>query len=169
MINKRAGVEIAERSHSVVLISESPEQTFRIGEAIGNVLKAGDFLALTGELGAGKTVFAQGVARGMGVPDGYAVVSPTFTLINEYPGHNAALYHLDVYRLDGLSDLADTGFDESISQSGVTVVEWSEKIADFIPEDAIFLFFEYQGDTNRKIVVSTKSETVMKKLEEVLL
>lgn len=85
-----------QKEPSFVLISKSPSETFRIGRILGEGLKRGDCVALSGELGAGKTCLTQGIAKGMGVPDGYAVTSPTFTLINEYPGKDAALYHLDI-------------------------------------------------------------------------
>jgi tRNA threonylcarbamoyladenosine biosynthesis protein TsaE len=100
----------------------------------------------------------------MGVPDAYAVVSPTFTLINEYPGEVVPLYHLDVYRLAGSADLLETGFDEAVSRNGVTVVEWAEKIADFIPEDAIFIAFRYLDETRREIRVSAGRESTMQRL-----
>jgi len=155
-------------SFSVVLISESPEQTFQLGVSIGKILRAGDFVALRGELGAGKTALVQGIAKGMGVPDVYAVVSPTFTLINEYPGQVAPLYHLDVYRLAGDADLIDTGFDETVSQTGVTVVEWAEKIADFIPAGAISLAFTYLDEMKREIRISVEQEALMQRLKGVV-
>ncbi len=155
-------------SFSVVLVSEGPEQTFQLGVGIGRILRAGDFVALEGELGAGKTLLVQGIAKGMGVPDAYAVVSPTFTLINEYPGEAAPLYHLDVYRLSGSADLLDAGFDETISRNGVTVVEWAEKVADFIPDAAICLAFAYLDETKREIRISVEQEWVMRRLKGVV-
>jgi len=157
-----------ENRFSVALVSESPAQTFELGVNIGRILKAGDFVALQGELGAGKTVFVQGIAKGLGVPDAYAVVSPTFTLINEYPGEAAPLYHLDVYRLSGSADLLDAGFDETVSRKGITVVEWAEKIADFIPEAAIFLAFAYLAEAKREIRISVEDESVMQRLKGVV-
>jgi len=155
-------------SFFVALVSENPEQTFQLGVDIGRILKAGDFVALKGELGAGKTVFVQGIAKGMGVPAAYAVVSPTFTLINEYPGEAAPLYHLDVYRLAGSAELIDAGFDETVSRNGVTVVEWAEKIADFIPAGALFLAFRYLDETKRKIRISTAGESFRQRLNGVV-
>jgi tRNA threonylcarbamoyladenosine biosynthesis protein TsaE len=140
-----------------------------MGEEIGRVLITGDYVALSGELGSGKTAFAQGIARGMGVPDGYAVVSPTFTLVNEYPGRNSVLYHLDVYRLSGSSDLLDAGFDDDVSRNGVTVVEWSEKIADAVPDDAIRVTFSYVDAAKRNLVFSIEDASVFQRFEGVLL
>jgi tRNA threonylcarbamoyladenosine biosynthesis protein TsaE len=161
-------VDSTGNSYSVLRTSESPEQTFELGEGIGRILKAGDFVALIGELGSGKTAFVQGLARGMGVSAAYAVVSPTFTLINEYPGQSATLYHLDVYRLAGSADLLDAGFEEAVFQRGVTVVEWAERIDDFIPPCAITIAFAYVSETKREIAISVRQESVMQRLKGVV-
>ena len=100
---------MAGQRASLVLISKSPTETFRIGRILGEGLTGGDCVALTGELGAGKTCLTQGIADGLGVPDGYVVTSPTFTLINEYPGRKTSLYHLDVYRLSGIGGSRGNG------------------------------------------------------------
>jgi tRNA threonylcarbamoyladenosine biosynthesis protein TsaE len=117
---------MAFQRSTVVLFSKSPSETFRIGRILGETLKGGDCVALTGELGAGKTCFTQGIARGLGVPDAYVVTSPTFTLLNEYPGKDTALYHLDVYRLTGSADLAEMGYEEYLQGGGVMVIEWAD-------------------------------------------
>jgi len=93
------------------LISESPGDTLDIGRIIGENLTGGAVVALTGELGAGKTCLTQGIAKGLGIPEGYYVTSPTFTLINEYPGR-IPLYHMDVYRLSDSRELEDMGYEE---------------------------------------------------------
>ena len=93
------------------LISDSREQTLEIGRRIGNALAPGDIVALIGELGSGKTCLTQGMAKGLGVAENVPVVSPTFTLVNEYPGR-VPLVHLDVYRLSGPRDLEDMGYEE---------------------------------------------------------
>src|SRR5665647_2885496 len=103
---------MAGQRASLILISKSPTETFSIGRLLGEGLTEGDCVALTGELGAGKTCLTQGIAAGLGVPDCYVVTSPTFTLINEYPGGDAILYHLDVYRLTGSEDLLEMGYEE---------------------------------------------------------
>jgi tRNA threonylcarbamoyladenosine biosynthesis protein TsaE len=136
------------------MISKSPEETYQLGKIMGKRLKAGDIVALTGELGSGKTVLTQGIASGLGVPASYAVTSPTFTLINEYPGKKTALYHLDVYRLTGSADLVELGYEEYILGDGVTVIEWAEKIADAIPDEALFVSFSYLGENERRIEIS---------------
>ncbi len=145
---------------SLVLFSKSPSETFRIGRILGEGLKRGDCVALTGELGAGKTCLTQGIAEGMGVPDCYAVTSPTFTLINEYPGRDAALYHLDVYRLTGSADLQEMGYEEYLLGSGVMVIEWAEKIIDSIPDEALCIRFSYMDDCLRKIEITGCPERI---------
>ncbi|TSA44225.1 MAG: tRNA (adenosine(37)-N6)-threonylcarbamoyltransferase complex ATPase subunit type 1 TsaE [Deltaproteobacteria bacterium] len=144
----------------MVLISKSPTETLRIGMVLGAGLKGGDCVALTGELGAGKTCLTQGIANGLGVPDCYVVASPTFTLINEYPGKETALYHLDVYRLTGSGDLEEIGYQEYLTRGGVVVVEWAEKISDSIPEDALCVIFSYLEENMRKIEISGGADRI---------
>jgi tRNA threonylcarbamoyladenosine biosynthesis protein TsaE len=139
---------------TLVLFSKSPSETFRIGRILGEALKGGDCVALTGELGTGKTCFTQGIANGLGVPDCYAVTSPTFTLLNEYPGKDTTLYHLDVYRLTGSGDLAEIGYEEYLHGGGVMVIEWAETIMDQIPAGALFVKFSYLKENTRKIELS---------------
>jgi tRNA threonylcarbamoyladenosine biosynthesis protein TsaE len=152
-VKGRGIVVTAERS-SVVLISKNPAETVRIGRILGEGLKAGDVVALTGELGSGKTCLTQGIACGLGVPENYAVTSPTFTLINEYPGRKAALFHVDLYRLQGAADLADTGFEEYLSGGGVMVIEWAEKIRGAVPDGALCVALAYLEENVRKIELS---------------
>jgi tRNA threonylcarbamoyladenosine biosynthesis protein TsaE len=145
---------VLDEKAAIILLSESPDETMRIGQLLTDGLKAGDVIALIGELGSGKTCLAQGIARGLGVPDGYSVTSPTFTLINEYPGRKFPLYHLDVYRLNGCSDLPETGYDEYLSGSGVTVIEWAEKIREALPDSTIFVSMAYFDEYMRNIEIS---------------
>lgn len=149
----------AQRS-SLVLISKSPMETLRIGRLLGAGLKGGDCVALTGELGAGKTCLTQGIANGLGVPGCYVVASPTFTLINEYPGKETALYHLDFYRLTGFEDLEEIGYQEYLTRGGVVVVEWAEKILDSIPEEALWVTFSYLDENMRKIEISNGTDRI---------
>jgi len=110
-------------------------------------------VALTGELGAGKTCLTQGVAKGLGIPESYYITSPTFTLINEYPGR-VHLYHMDAYRLSGPRDLVDMGYEEYFSGDGVVVIEWAEKVGDIIPAEAILINLEHIDGNKRKIRIS---------------
>ena len=139
------------------LISKGPEDTLNIGRIIGEYLTGGDVVALTGELGAGKTCLTQGIAKGIGIPEGYYITSPTFTLINEYPGR-ISLYHMDVYRLSGSLDLEDMGYQEYLYGDGVVVIEWAEKVDDIIPPEALVINLEHCNGDERKIKLSCESD-----------
>jgi tRNA threonylcarbamoyladenosine biosynthesis protein TsaE len=115
-------------------ITKSPEETARIGMMLGPLLKAGDIVCLQGELGAGKTCFAKGVASGMGIED--PVTSPTFTLVNEYHG-DLTLYHLDVYRLTGAGEMDDLGYEDFFYGDGVALVEWAERVKEVLPAERL--------------------------------
>lgn len=145
---------------SLVLMSSHPDETFRIGRTIGQGLRKGDCVALTGELGAGKTCLTQGIAAGLGVPESYCVTSPTFTLVNEYPGREMSLYHLDVYRLGGPADLDELGYEEYLTGNGVTVIEWAEKVADAVPGDALRIELTYVDETVRRIEITGCPEKI---------
>jgi tRNA threonylcarbamoyladenosine biosynthesis protein TsaE len=127
--------------------------TINIGRIIGECLIAGDIVALIGDMGTGKTCLTQGIARGLRVPDSYAITSPTFTLINEYPG-KYILYHFDIYRLQGSIDLDNIGYEEYFFGKGVSIVEWAEKIMDIIPDNAIKIFFTFIEENMRRIEIS---------------
>ena len=118
------------------------DDTRGAGEAIAPLLRAGDALALTGELGAGKTTFTQGVARGLGF-EGH-VVSPTFTLVREYSGR-LPIHHVDVYRLDRVQDVLDLGLDEAAADGGVLLVEWGDVIEGLLPPDHLVVTFRLAG------------------------
>lgn len=135
------------------IVSRNSEETVRIGRILGTCLKAGDIVALIGELGTGKTCLTQGIARGLDISESYAVTSPTFTLINEYPGRHI-LYHFDVYRLEGSGDLEDMGYEEYFYGKGVSVIEWAEKIADIIPETAITIEISFLDENTRRLEIS---------------
>ncbi len=130
--------------------SNSPRETFEIGFAVGMKSMEGDVFALSGELGAGKTCFTAGLARGLGVSDDYAIASPTFTFMNEYPGR-CRLYHFDVYRLNQIAELDDLGYEECVSGRGVVAIEWAEKIAGALPPDTVVVHFQYVDEHIRSI------------------
>ena len=146
------------------LISRSPEDTLLLGRIIGEDLASGDVIALVGELGTGKTTITQGIARGLGVSEKYYITSPTFTLINEYPGE-VTLYHLDVYRLAGPDDLSDMGYEEYFFGDGVAVIEWAEKIKDILPDDALNIVLSYREGSEREIEIFGTSQR-MSSMEE---
>ena len=148
------------------LISDSREQTLEMGRLIGAILERGDVVALIGELGSGKTCFTQGLAKGLGVEENVPVVSPTFTLINEYPG-KIPLIHLDVYRLSGPRDLEDMGYEEYFEGGGIIVIEWAEKIRDILPAKTLFISMRYIDENTREMILEGPGEKI-RKLEELL-
>lgn len=131
----------------IVLEAEAAEDTRAIGAAIAPLLQPGDALALTGELGAGKTTLTQGLARGLGFAG--AVVSPTFTLVREYPGR-LRLYHVDVYRLDRVQDVIDLGLEEMTDAGGVLVVEWGDVIEGLLPPEHLVVELTTPGPGERR-------------------
>jgi len=150
----------------VEIESENAGQTFALGFSVGQRAGDGDVFALSGELGSGKTCFTGGLARGLGVGEDYAITSPTFTLINEYPGR-CRLYHCDVYRLNASSELEDLGFDEYLSGKGVMAIEWAEKIPEALPPDAISVWFIYVDENRRKIRINGPRERVLDLLRDI--
>ena len=143
------------------LISDSREQTVEIGRRIGTLLGGGDIVALIGELGSGKTSLTQGIARGLDVAENVPVVSPTFTLVNEYPGR-VPLVHLDVFRLSGPRDLEDMGYEEYFYGGGVVVIKWAEKILDLLPETAIVVRMAYIDENTRELIIEGPPESLEK-------
>ena len=115
-------------------ISRSEAETETIGEKFAQGLAGGTVVAMYGDLGAGKTAFVRGMARGMGLS--CRVSSPTFTIVNEYQG-KPALFHFDMYRLEGPEDLFDIGWEDYLDRGGVCAVEWSERVEEALPEDAV--------------------------------
>lgn len=115
----------------------SPAETHAAGRRAAQKLEPGAVVCLAGDLGAGKTVFAQGIAEGLGI--GEPVCSPTFTLIQEYKGGRLPLYHFDVYRIDGLWDMDDLGYEEYFYGDGVCLVEWGSLIEELLPENTIYV------------------------------
>ena len=131
-------------------ITNSPEQTEQVGAALGKVLTAGTVLAYEGDLGAGKTAFTRGLARGLGAGD--MVTSPTYTIVNEYLSGRLPLFHFDMYRLASADDLWDIGWDDYLDRGGVCAVEWSENVDDAM-EGAIYITIEKTGAESRRITI----------------
>lgn len=150
----------------VEIISVSSHKTWEMARSIGEKLKPGDVLALSGELGSGKTCFTGGLARGLGVDNKYQITSPTFTLINEYPARHK-LFHFDVYRLNGYSEFEALGYEEYFSNDGIVVIEWAEKIAQILPPDVIFIQFEYIDENRRKIIVKGPENRLQDLLKDI--
>jgi tRNA threonylcarbamoyladenosine biosynthesis protein TsaE len=134
--------------------SESPEQTESLAADLASSLRGGEVLALHGDLGAGKTRFVRGLLRGLGGSE-RAVSSPTFMLLNVYPGGRLTVYHLDAYRVAGADDFEAIGFSELLEQGGVVVVEWAERVGRLLPPDRIDVTIEHLGEDRRRITLRT--------------
>lgn len=131
-------------------ITHSPAETEQIGEALGKILPAGTILAYRGGLGAGKTAFTRGLARGLDCRE--LVTSPTYTIVNEYMGGRLPLFHFDMYRLRSSDDLWDIGWEDYLDRQGICAVEWSENVEDAM-EDAVTVTIEKLGENTRRITV----------------
>ena len=143
---------MATSEKKIQITTTSPEETHSLGSHIGRALTPGTVIFLSGDLGCGKTAFVQGLARGLDVPETYYVTSPTFSIVNEYPGR-VTLFHLDIYRLMDLSDLDDIGFDDIVSGEGVVAIEWAEKFPlDFLVPD-IAIHIENSGGSKREFSI----------------
>ena len=131
-------------------ITHSPEETEKIGAALGRVVPAGTVIAYCGDLGAGKTAFTRGLARGLGCTE--QVTSPTYTIVNEYLSGRAPLFHFDMYRLRSADDLWDIGWEDYLDRNGVCAVEWSENVREAL-EDAMTVRIDKLGDDTRRITL----------------
>ena len=131
-------------------LTNSPGETEAIGAALGKVLRPGTVIAYRGDLGAGKTAFTRGLAKGLGSSE--MVTSPTYTIVNEYLGGRLPLFHFDMYRLRSSDDLFDIGWDDYLDRGGVCAVEWSENVDDAM-EDAIYITIEKLGEDARRITI----------------
>ncbi len=136
-------------------VSHTPEETLEIGRTIGAKCKSGTVVSLRGSLGAGKTVIAKGVAEALGIKD--AIVSPTFTLIQEYQGTKLQLFHMDLYRLSGTDEFEMIGGEEMLYGKAVVLIEWSEKIEEMLPDGTIFITIDIQPNQDRVITVEGMS------------
>ena len=134
-------------------LTQSPEETLRLAVELGELCGPGDVVALVGELGTGKTLFAKGLARGLGVPSDEPVVSPSFTLLNEYAGR-CPVYHFDFYRLSDVGDLENIGLDEYLGAGGVVIVEWAERMPDALGAEHLEIRLEYAGEDKRRITIT---------------
>ena len=132
-------------------ITSSPEETERLGAALAERLTPGTVIAYRGDLGAGKTAFTRGLAKGLGAAE--PVTSPTYTIVNEYLTGRIPLFHFDMYRLPSSDSLFDIGWDDYLERGGVCAVEWSENVEDAL-EDPILVTIEKLGETARRITVT---------------
>jgi tRNA threonylcarbamoyladenosine biosynthesis protein TsaE len=132
------------------ITTRSALETRKLAKTIGQRINHPLAIGLSGDLGSGKTAFVQGLAEGLEVPGEYYITSPTFTLVNEYPGR-FPLIHIDLYRLDGIHDLEDIGLDELLYDQAVIAIEWAEKISHQLHDEHLAITFEMTDDDARKI------------------
>lgn len=138
-----------------VLTSGSPKATQRLGSCLAPLLAAGDVIVLSGDLGAGKTCFTQGLAQGLGCTD--HVTSPTFVILHQLGGR-LPLYHFDLYRIETVREFLELGLEEILYGNGVCVLEWGDKFGGELPSDRLALSFNFESDTARRIEASVSGE-----------
>ena len=136
----------------MLTVTNSASETRALGERLASGLRPGDTVILEGELGAGKSELARGIARGLGVTE--TVTSPSFTILNVYESGRCPLYHFDWYRLENEEELYELGMDEYLGGDGIAVVEWAERCPDAVPEDCIRIRLEATGEETRRITVN---------------
>jgi len=151
----------------VVIQSNGTSQTIRLGKKIGSRLRAGDVVALKGELGAGKTQFIKGLASGAGVGKSTYVSSPSFTLINEYPG-KVPFYHIDLFRLDIQREAEGLGLEDYFHGEGITAIEWADRIPLLLPKELLSIHIVYAGKNSRSIKVAGKGKRYEDLINEVM-
>jgi len=155
-------------SYQLEIMSHADAETRALGEKIGTLLTHGLVVTLAGDLGSGKTCLVQGLARGLDVSDEYIVTSPSYTLINEYPGR-LQLYHVDLYRIDNPVDFDDIGLYDIIAGSGVTAIEWADRMQPDALVEYLSIAFEILDDSQRKITLTASGKpavNLLKKLEK---
>jgi tRNA threonylcarbamoyladenosine biosynthesis protein TsaE len=135
------------------VITKSDLETIELGSALGACLRQGDVVALAGELGSGKTWFTKGIAIGLGMGRNTVITSPSFALVNEYPG-KPLLFHIDVYRLESLSELFAAGIDEYLHSDGVAVLEWADRWPEILPDQALRVELILLDEHSRRITFS---------------
>jgi len=148
---------------SLELISHSPDDTLKIGADIGELASGGDIFLLVGSLGTGKTCLTQGIARGLGITE--HTPSPSFVLVRQFYGR-LPLYHIDLYRLDNINEIADLGLDDYLYSDGVCVIEWAEKGLSLLPQEHLMIVMSYLGDTERRLVFKPGSQRYREMMTE---
>ena len=134
----------------MIFYTNSPQETEAVGEALGKAVTPGTVIAYRGDLGAGKTAFTRGLARGLGSDE--SVTSPTYTIVNEYLGGRVPLFHFDMYRLHSADDLFDIGWDDYLERQGICAVEWSENVEEAL-ENPLVVTICKTGEESRKITL----------------
>lgn len=138
----------------LALTSNSPEATEQLGQQLGSMLEPGMFIALRGDLGGGKTCFARGLAAGAVPQSAHLAASPTFAIMNEYPG-SPPVYHFDFYRLSSSHEIVELGFEDYFEGNGICIVEWPERLEELLPRDHLSITFSRAGDNQRQITMES--------------
>ena len=146
-------------------VTESSEDTIKLGRQLGAILQKGDVVALVGELGSGKTWFTKGLALGMGINSSTVITSPSFSLVNEYEGR-FLFYHMDLFRLDNLSEVLSAGLEEYLYNGSVVVMEWADRWPEILPEQCIKVEFIIIDEQLRDITLSGHHPRAIKIMEE---
>lgn len=150
---------------SAIVVLHDLQETSAFARLLAKHALPGDVICLSGDLGAGKTALTQELAKGLGVPDSCYVTSPTFSILQEYPG-TIPLYHMDFYRLSDETEIEDLGFVEYFYMSGLTVIEWSERAGDLIPDSRLLLKMTIQDDLSRKVEIDFGHGTWQERLQQ---
>jgi tRNA threonylcarbamoyladenosine biosynthesis protein TsaE len=145
----------------MVFQTSNTSETIRMGKRLGRLLQPGDVVALVGDLGTGKTQFIKGLAEGVGVGRATYVSSPSFTLINEYPGR-IPFYHIDLFRLESEKEAEGLGLEEYVRGNGITAIEWADKIPSLLPEALLLVKIHYTGEHSRTLEITGKGERYQK-------
>jgi tRNA threonylcarbamoyladenosine biosynthesis protein TsaE len=141
----------------MVFQTGNTSETIRMGKRLGRLLQPGDVVALVGDLGTGKTQFIKGLAEGVGVGKATYVSSPSFTLINEYPGR-IPFYHIDLFRLESEKEAEGLGLEEYVRGNGITAIEWADKIPSLLPEELVWIKIHYTGEHSRTLEITPKGK-----------
>ena len=136
--------------HTWERLTSNPDETRRLAKELGRLLQPGDVIGLVGELGSGKTLFSQGLAQGLQVPETFYITSPTFAIINEYPGR-ITFYHIDLYRVATVAELSELGLEEILYGEGAVAIEWAERLGDYLPAERLEIHLAFTGETGREI------------------
>jgi tRNA threonylcarbamoyladenosine biosynthesis protein TsaE len=149
----------------VVIQTDRTAETIRIGKSIGSQLLPGDVVALVGELGAGKTQFIKGLAAGAGIRNAAYISSPSFTLINEYPG-KMTFYHVDLFRLGEEKEAEELGLEDYFQGKGITAIEWADKIPSLLPKELLLIRIAYAGRNRRSLEIIGKGKRYEELVDE---
>lgn len=150
----------------MVFQTKNTAETIRIGRDIGGLLRPGDVVALVGELGAGKTQFVKGLAEGAGVGKSTYVSSPSFTLINEYPGR-VPFYHVDLFRLGQEKEAEELGLEDYFQGGGITAVEWADKIPSLLPKEMLLIHIAYTGKNTRSLEITGRGRRYLNLVDQI--